>query len=273
MADSSVPYHTNVHPDWCLHAKGNRIKTLARSEGSVLNSSSLTRLGPGAALPFPDKTLLDGKAAPGTTIPKMPRPLPVSGLTEASLNLYSSPLLLPGPPLPFSPPAPSMHTHTHTYTGGGPSRHTWPAAGAVGWGTGARGAGRKQAPREPMPRPLSGPSLLGRPPRLVAGRAPSHTTLSRCISFVFPIPDPPLNLTVCQPQLGSAQTVRYRQALTSQRVPPPRTPTFLSPPRCPAPQPCSLFLPSSSNPVLTISRLSNPLGLNFSASRLSAAVL
>lgn len=166
-----------------------------------------------------------------------------------------------------------MHTHAHTYTGRRPSQHTWPAAGAVGGGAGARWAGRRWALREATPRPLSGPSLLGRPRHLVAVRSPSHTTLSSCISLVFPVPDPPLNLTDCRPQLWGAQPVRYRQALASQRAPPPRTPPFLSPPRRPASQPRNLFLPSPNDPILTISRLSSHRGLNFSAPRLSAAVL
>ncbi|XP_074215076.1 uncharacterized protein LOC105083732 [Camelus bactrianus] len=57
--------------------------------------------------------------------PERPRPLPVSGWTELSLNLCSRPLLLPNPaPSLLSPPRP-RHAHTCTYIHRPPSTPTY----------------------------------------------------------------------------------------------------------------------------------------------------
>lgn len=109
-------------------------------------------------------------------------------------------------PFPSHRPAPAMDTHAHTYTGGCPSQHTWPAGR------------RRSRDREPTPRLLSGPSLLGCPCRLATARSPSHTTFSSCISLVFPCsrsvplsdrpPASPPGRSACQVLPGSHLSAR-----------------------------------------------------------------
>lgn len=134
-ADTSAPHRTNILSGTCLHTKGNRIKAVARSGGSVLHSPTL----PDWALGQHQHLVPGPHAVAGQSqklhFPGGPWQLPVSGLTEASLNLCSRPLLLPDPaPSLLSPPR-SRRAHTCTYIHGQPSTPTYLVCSWLGgWG-------------------------------------------------------------------------------------------------------------------------------------------
>ena len=187
------------------------------------------------------------------------------GSTEVSLNLCSRPLLLPDPALSLlaAPPPPCTQRYIQTQAA---VHVNIPGLQLARW-AGAPACDRLGGRRSPSS-PRRGSCLvrlLGGPRRL--GPPLPHTTFSCCNSVVFPVPDPAPQ-TDCQPQLWGAEVPapRYRRALTSQLGPPSPVPipTFLSPPRRPAPQPL---------PPLTTCRVSKPLSLHFSAPSLSCSPL
>lgn len=208
MADSSVPHRSDIRPSSRPRTKANRTEALPRSGRSGLHSSRRTGTWGRASALARDSARSEGGGPPRELqFPECSRQLPVSRVTQATLNVRSRPSSSPPPPLP-GPPRPRAPTHARTHA---------PAAGR-GDIPGlqlarAAGGGRERAPR---PRPRPGPAfsrqvpcthcLFGLHPLSFAGSGSSPSALGRPACQVPP-------------------------AVTCQHVPPVPIPTFLCPVR------------------------------------------
>lgn len=214
-----------------------------------------------------DKSLLDCKAAQGTTIPKVPLNASGRGIDGSEFEFVFPPPPPRTPPLPLSPPRP-RHAHTCTDTHRQRSKLTYLACSWCG------GRGRRRA---------TGGKEVGASGADTAAAAWSQSPCSGQVSFTRY----PLKLHFLRfPSSRSTPQSDQLPASASGRAPCPilqdchllacaftPLPYFSVPARRPASQPSSFFLPSPSDLIPITSRVFKPRGLSLSAPRLSAAVL